>query len=53
MCVKKQNQDGEVVVSTKTEGKHGVYETDQSQMTMVKSDVYKQHELNDGEEVHL
>ena len=54
MCIKEQNQDGDVVVSTVRQGKCGLYDTNQSQMTMVKSDVHhKQQEQNDCDEVHL
>ena len=52
---KRQYQDGEEVVSSGKVGKKGHLEEDQSQMTMVQSDVHhNQHfEQNDGDEVHL
>lgn len=52
MCFKRQDQDGEEVVSTGKEGKDGRHEGDGSQMKMVMSDVYHSDQ-HDGEEVHL
>lgn len=55
ICCERQDQDGEEVVSSGKDGKGGQCEGNQSQMTMVQSDVHhnQHYERNDGEEVHL